>query len=253
MNEPRTIVLIPTYNERESLPVTLRRVRDAVPAADVLIIDDASPDGTGEIADDFAAADAQVSVLHRSAKDGLGAAYLAGFEQALDRGYDLIVELDADGSHPPERLPAMLHAAWADGAAGPSLVIGSRWVAGGSVIDWPLRRKILSRGGNTYARVLLGAGVRDITAGYRVYRASMLRALDRSGVESRGYCFQVDMTMRVLDAGGTVVELPIEFRERQAGVSKMSGSIVSEAMVKVAGWGIGRRAATARSFVRRPR
>jgi len=233
---PRVLVVIPTYNERESLPRTLDRLRAAVPAADVLVVDDASPDGTGTLADERAAADPAVHVLHRGGKAGLGAAYVAGFGWALARGYDAIVEMDADGSHAPEQLPALLAAL--DGA---DLVLGSRWVRGGSVVDWPRRRALLSRGGNAYTRIMLGLPVRDATGGYRVYRRRVLEALDLGSVASQGYCFQVDLVWRAWQAGFTVTEVPIRFVERAAGVSKMNRSIVSEALWRVTVWGVLRR------------
>lgn len=239
---PGTIVLVPTYEERESLPVTLRRLLEAAPEVHVLVIDDASPDGTGALADEMAAADSRIAVLHRTGKLGLGAAYVAGFREALARGYDVIVEMDADGSHPPERLPAMLDAV----EAGADLAIGSRWVRGGSVVDWPLHREALSRGANVYARLLLGIDVHDITAGFRAYRASVLHAIDLDAVDSRGYAFQIEMSLASADVDARIVEVPIAFVERAAGVSKMSGSIVLEALVKVTGWGVGRRLRVAR-------
>lgn len=206
---------------------------------DILIVDDSSPDGTGELADRLAAEKRRVTVLHRRAKDGLGRAYLAGFDVARARGYDTIVELDADGSHPVDALPRLLAALDADRGAG--VVIGSRWVPGGRVVDWPWFRAALSRAGNTYAHLLLDLPVRDSTAGYRAYRASALAAMHLADVHSRGYCFQIDMTLRTLDAGFGVVEVPIEFRERQAGASKMTKAIVAEAMARVTVWGIRRR------------
>ncbi|MCU1572287.1 MAG: dolichol-phosphate mannosyltransferase [Micrococcaceae bacterium] len=230
----RVLTIIPTYNELESLPGTLRRLRAAVPESDVLIADDNSPDGTGRLADDFAADDAQVHVLHRAGKEGLGAAYIAGFRWALDAGYDVMVEMDADGSHKPEQLPLLL-AAIEDGA---DLVLGSRWVPGGEVVNWPLRRKLLSRGGSLYSRVLLGVRVRDITGGYRAFRRSTLEALDLNQVDSVGYGFQVDMLWRVAQLGLKIVEVPITFVERELGASKMSGNIVQEAMVNVTKWGL---------------
>jgi len=232
----RVVVLIPTYNERENLPRIVARVRAAVPAADVLVLDDNSPDGTGAVADDLASGDSQVNVLHRRGKEGLGAAYLAGFAWALDRGYDAAVEMDADGSHQPEQLPALLAAA--DHA---DVVIGSRWARGGTVVNWPLSRKVLSVGGNVYVKVMLGMSVNDATGGYRVYRATALRELDLDSVESQGYGFQVDMTWRAVRAGLDVVEVPIEFVERVVGESKMSGSIVQEAMLNVTKWSVTHR------------
>ncbi|CAM3272293.1 polyprenol monophosphomannose synthase [Occultella aeris] len=227
-----TLVIIPTYNERPALPGTLARLRAAVPAADVLVVDDASPDGTGQWADEAASGDAQVHVLHRAAKEGLGRAYIAGFRWGLDRGYDQLVEMDADSSHRPEDLPRLL-------AAAPEvdLVIGSRWVPGGMTENWPLSRALLSRGANTYANLAIGLGVKDATAGFRVYQAATLRAMDLEHVNSAGYCFQIDMTWRIRRAGGTVVEVPITFVERVEGESKMSRDIVVEALWRVTAWG----------------
>jgi len=232
----RVVVLIPTYNERENLPRIVARVRAAVPTADILVLDDNSPDGTGDVGDELAAADPQVHVLHRPGKHGLGAAYLAGFGWALDRGYDATVEMDADGSHQPEQLPALLAA-----AEHADVVIGSRWVKGGRVVNWPLSRKALSVGGNVYVKVMLGMSVNDATGGYRVYRASALREMDLHSVESQGYGFQVDMTWRAVKAGLTVVEVPIEFVERVIGESKMSGHIIQEAMLNVTKWSVTHR------------
>nr|WP_237688336.1 polyprenol monophosphomannose synthase [Arthrobacter jiangjiafuii] len=231
------MTIIPTYNEIESLPKTLQRLRAAVPDSDVLIADDNSPDGTGDYADGIAAVDPQVHVLHRKGKEGLGAAYIAGFRWGLERDYDVLVEMDADGSHKPEQLPLLLAAA-EDGA---DLVIGSRWVPGGSVVNWPLHRKILSRGGSTYSRLMLGVRVRDITAGYRAFRRTTLEKLDLGAVESVGYGFQVDMTFRVARLGLQIREVPITFVEREFGASKMSGNIVFEAMANVTKWGLGAR------------
>src|SRR3954462_5279165 len=187
----RLLVVIPTYNERENLPGILSRLHTAVPAADVLIVDDASPDGTGELADELAAQDARVHVLHRHGKTGLGAAYIAGFGWGLSRDYDALVEMDADGSHAPEQLPDLVAAL--DGA---DVVLGSRWVAGGLVVDWPRRRELLSRGGNAYARLALGLPVRDATGGFRVYRRAVLETIALADVASAGYCFQVDVLWR---------------------------------------------------------
>jgi dolichol-phosphate mannosyltransferase len=228
----RVLVIVPTYNERTNLPQVVARVRAAAPSVDVLVVDDGSPDGTGDAAEALAAGDAQVHVLHRSTKAGLGQAYLAGFERGLAAGYDVLVELDADGSHPPERLPAML-AALADA----DVVIGSRYVPGGGVVDWPRRRLLLSRGGNTYTRVVLRLPVHDATAGFRAYRASALRTIGLEAVESQGYCFQVDLTRRAVRAGLRVREVPITFVERVEGESKMSGGIVREALWRVTWWG----------------
>lgn len=240
----RVCALVPTYDERENLPRIVARLRAAVPDADVLVLDDASPDGTGEVADALAAADDAVHVLHRAGKQGLGAAYLAGFAWALEHGYDAAVEIDADGSHQPETLPALLRA-----AASADLVIGSRWVPGGSVVNWPAHRKALSVGANLYTRVLLGMPVADATAGFRVYRATALRALDLATVSSEGYCFQVEMTWRAVRAGLRVVEVPIEFVEREIGESKMSPDIVRESLQRITGWGLAHRWAGLRGRV----
>ncbi|MBF4995192.1 polyprenol monophosphomannose synthase [Arthrobacter gandavensis] len=233
----RVLTIIPTYNEIESLPKTLQRLRAAVPDSDVLIADDNSPDGTGAYADERAALDPAVHVLHRKGKEGLGAAYIAGFRWGLEHGYDVLVEMDADGSHKPEQLPLLLEAS----AAGADLVIGSRWVPGGSVVNWPLHRKLLSRAGSTYSRLMLGIPVRDITAGYRAFRRSTLEKLDLSAVESVGYGFQVDMTFRVARLGLKITEVPITFVEREFGASKMSGNIVFEAIANVTKWGMAAR------------
>ncbi len=238
--DDRVLVVIPTYDEALTLPGTVERLRTAVPGADVLVVDDASPDGTGALADAIAASDPAVSVLHRSGKQGLGAAYVDGFEWALGRGYDVVVEMDADGSHQPEELPPLLESL-ARGAA--DLVIGSRWVDGGRVENWPAHRRWLSRGGNAYARVLMGLPVRDATAGFRAYRAAALRAIPLAQVASQGYCFQVDMAWRVHRAGGAIAEVPICFVERSLGRSKMSRQIVGEALVRVTVWGISARLA----------
>ncbi len=223
----RVLVVVPTYDEAQTLPGTLARVRAAVPDADVLVVDDASPDGTGELADAAAAADPGVHVLHRPGKQGLGAAYVAGFGWGLAAGYDVLVEMDADGSHRPEQLPDLLAALGptrsgaAAGGPGADLVIGSRWVPGGQVENWPWHREVLSRAGNAYVRLVLGLRLGDATAGYRAYRADALRSVDLARVESHGYCFQVDMAWRVARSGGRVVEVPITFVERTAGRSKM--------------------------------
>jgi dolichol-phosphate mannosyltransferase len=237
---PAVLIIIPTYNEADNVEITLQRVHAAVPLADVLIVDDGSPDGTGDIADRLAVSDSRTFVMHRASKSGLGAAYLAGFAWALQRPYDFIGEFDADGSHPADALPRMVAAA--TGPKRPSLVIGSRWVRSGTVVNWPKSRELLSRAGNAYARFMLQLPVADATAGFRLFRADALRGIRLDEVDSKGYCFQVDLTLRVLDAGGLIVEIPIEFREREHGESKMSRSIVVEAMAKVTLWGIQRAA-----------
>ena len=236
----RTLVIIPTFNERENLPLILQRLHQARPDVHVLIVDDSSPDGTGQLADDLASADPErIHVMHRTTKDGLGAAYLAGFAWGLSRGYSTLVEMDADGSHAPEQLHRLLDAV----DAGADLAIGSRYVDGGTVRNWPWRRIALSKVANTYSRLLLGIGVHDITAGYRAYRREVLEKLDLDGVDSKGYCFQIDLTWRTVSNGFVVVEVPIMFTERELGVSKMSGSNIREALVKVAQWGISGRLA----------
>ena len=237
-------MLIPTYNELGNLPIVVANVRAAVPGADILIIDDGSPDGTGQLADTLASADSQLHVMHRTTKNGLGDAYIAGFTWGLDHGYDILVEMDADGSHPAETLSTLISSVTPTGdntaATTPGLAIGSRWAQGGSVVNWPLHRLVLSRGGNTYAGFMLGLTVHDATAGFRAFRADVLRTIRFEEVNSHGYCFQIDMTLRVSDAGYTIVEIPIEFRERTIGESKMSQAIVLEAMSKVTVWGVQR-------------
>lgn len=244
----RTLVVIPTYNEADSIELVVDRVRATVPSADVLIVDDNSPDGTGDLADKVADHDDHVHVLHRIVKEGLGAAYLAGFAWGLAREYDILVEMDADGSHLPEQLPRLL-----DALSGADLVVGSRWVDGGRIVNWPRRREWLSRGGNAYARLALGIPVRDATGGFRAFRSSTLQAIDLEGVSSQGYCFQVDLTRRAFKAGLRVVEVPITFVEREYGESKMSGAIVREALVKVTEWGVTHRARQLRELARRGR
>lgn len=235
----RILTIIPTYNELESLPITVGRLRASVPESDVLIVDDQSPDGTGDMADKLAQEDPQIHVMHRKGKGGLGGAYIAGFKWGLDRDYDILIELDADGSHQPEQLPTLI--SQIDRA---DLVIGSRWVPGGKVVNWPAHRQIISRLGSFYSRTLLGLKVRDITAGYRVFRASTLRKIDLDLIQSVGYGFQVDMTFRVAKLGLTIVEVPIAFIERELGDSKMSTGIAIEAMINVAKWGLTERAKT---------
>jgi dolichol-phosphate mannosyltransferase len=229
-------VIIPTYNELANLENIVTRVRAAAPSADILVVDDASPDGTGELADKLAAGDDHVRVLHRTGKAGLGAAYIAGFAWALQRGYGTLVEMDADGSHDPADLPRLLTA-----LEDADLVIGSRWVPGGVVLNWPRSRQVLSRGGNSYARLMLRIDVHDATGGYRAYRADALRAIALDQVQSQGYCFQIDLTLRTVNAGLTVREVPITFTERTLGKSKMSRAIVAEALWRVTQWGVGRR------------
>ena len=229
----RVLVIIPTYQERENLPLIVKRVRAAVPEAHILVADDNSPDGTGQLADDLAADDDHVHVLHRPGKEGLGAAYVAGFRWGLGEGFDTLVEMDADGSHQPEQLPKLL-----DALTTADVVLGSRWVYGGSVENWPKSREALSRGANLYARVALGIPLRDATGGYRAYRAKVLRSLDLATVRSQGYCFQVDLALRSVRRGYRVVEVPISFVDREFGASKMSRAIVLEALGRVTLWGV---------------
>lgn len=237
----RVVMVIPTYDEADNLAWIVERVRRAQPAVDVLVVDDDSPDGTGRIADELAAADPQVRVLHRTAKGGLGAAYLHGFSVALADGYDVIGEMDADGSHQPEQLGRLLSA-----LEDADLVIGSRYVAGGSVVNWPRSRELLSRGGNLYVRLLLGIRVRDATAGFRLFRRGTLEKIDLASVQSTGYVFQTDLVTRTLQAGLTVREVPIEFVERERGDSKMSGAVATESLKRITQWGLSERRAQLR-------
>lgn len=232
----RVVVIMPTYNERQNLEAMALRLRDAVPAADLLVVDDNSPDGTGDLADKLAEGDSRVHVMHRTEKAGLGRAYVAGFAWALEAGYDLIVEMDADGSHRPEDLQRLL-----DEAEHADAVIGSRYVPGGTVVNWPKSREILSRSANIYNRLMLGVRIKDATGGFRVYRAATLRQIDLTTIDSAGYCFQIDMTLRVLQAGLVLTEVPITFVERELGASKMSNAVIVEAFTRVAQWGIDAR------------
>jgi len=229
-------MVVPTYDEADNLAWLVGRILASVPHADVLVVDDSSPDGTGAIADRMAAQEPRIQVLHRPTKEGLGKAYLAGFRWALARDYDVIGEIDADGSHQPEQLPSLL-AALEDA----DLVIGSRWVAGGSVTNWAFTRELLSRGGNLYTRLLLGIHVRDATAGYRLFRRATLEKIDLSGVRSTGYVFQTDLVARVLAAGMIVREVPIEFVERVRGDSKMTPEVARESLVRITRWGLAQR------------
>jgi dolichol-phosphate mannosyltransferase len=229
----RIVVIIPTFNERTTITPIVGRVRTSVPEAHILIADDNSPDGTGEIADGLAAGDDHVRVMHRLGKEGLGAAYLAGFGWALQEGYDVVVEMDADGSHQPEQLPRLL-----DALRSADLVLGSRWVPGGKTENWPKSRQFISKGGSAYTRFMLGVPVKDATGGYRAFRADTLRRLDLHEVASQGYCFQIDLAWRALQRGMRVREVPITFVERTAGSSKMSRKIVAEALWRVTAWGV---------------
>ncbi len=229
----RVLVVIPTYNEADNIRVITGRVRKAVPQVDILIADDNSPDGTGAIADELSAADEQIHVLHRPGKQGLGAAYVAGFGWAREHGYEAVVEMDADGSHAPEQLSLLL-----DAAREADLVMGSRYVPGGTVVNWPKRREFLSRGGSLYTRMALGVPYRDATGGYRVYRMPVLEKIEVDSVTSQGYCFQIDLLWRVHKCGFRVMEVPITFAERERGASKMSSRIVREAFWRVGVWGL---------------
>ncbi|MYY11646.1 glycosyltransferase [Streptomyces sp. SID4919] len=236
------LVIIPTYNEAENIKSIVGRVRESVPEAHVLVADDNSPDGTGKLADELAAQDDQVQVLHRKGKEGLGAAYLAGFRWGIENGYGVLVEMDADGSHQPEELPRLLTA-----LKGADLVLGSRWVPGGRVVNWPKSREFISRGGSTYSRLLLDVPIRDVTGGYRAFRRETLEGLGLADVASQGYCFQVDLARRAVKAGFHVVEVPITFVERVHGDSKMSKDILVEALWRVTSWGVAERFGKLRS------
>jgi dolichol-phosphate mannosyltransferase len=228
----RVVVIIPTYNEADNVRQITDRVRRAVPSVDILVADDNSPDGTGRIADELAAADEHIHVLHRPGKEGLGAAYLAGFAWAREHEYDAVVEMDADGSHAPEELSKLL-----DAARDADVVIGSRWVPGGKVVNWPAHRLLLSRGGSLYTRLALGLPLHDATAGYRVYRMGVLDKIDVASVASKGYCFQIDLGWRSHRNGFRIVEVPITFADRERGTSKMSSNIAREALWRVTVWG----------------
>jgi dolichol-phosphate mannosyltransferase len=219
------LIIVPTYNERENLRVLVPQLRQTVPGADVLIVDDNSPDGTGALAEDFAAADRAVRVIHRTAKDGLGRAYVAGFTWGLQQGYGQLIQMDADLSHDPRHLPALLHAAKTH-----DLVIGSRYVPGGGTINWGLGRRLLSRGGSLYARTILGLPLRDLTGGFKCWRRHVLEDIDLPSVRSNGYSFQIEMTYRAVRRGHLVTEVPIVFADRVEGQSKMSKKIILEAM-----------------------
>ncbi len=244
----RVLVVVPTYNESDNLERIVARTFAASPEVHVLVADDNSPDGTGEIADRLAEDDSRVHVLHRPAKEGLGRAYVAGFRWGLARGYDVLCEMDADGSHPPEQLPDLLRA-----LASADLVLGSRWVRGGRVENWPFQRELLSRWANFYTRVALGMPLRDATAGYRAYRRVTVEGIDLDTVASQGYSFQIDLALRAVEAGYRVVEVPIVFTEREFGASKMSRNVILEAFWRVAAWGVRRRSRQLRERLGRPK
>lgn len=228
-------MVVPTYNEKDNIQPFLAAVRRSVPDADVLVVDDNSPDGTGVLAEQAAADLGQVKVLHRPGKQGLGSAYRSGFTLALDEGYEVIVSMDVDFSHDPAVLPAMI----AGIEQGADVVIGSRYVPGGATADWPLHRRLLSRWGNRYTAAVLGLGVRDCTAGFRAYRATSLRAIDHASTTAEGYAFLTEMLRRLVASGCVVREVPIIFRDREHGTSKMSGRIIAESMLLVTRWGLG--------------
>jgi dolichol-phosphate mannosyltransferase len=244
----RAIICLPTYDERDNILPILSAIHEAVPGIDVLVVDDGSPDGTGRIADEVAARDPRVVVLHRARKEGLGKAYLAGFAWALERGYDLVLEMDADFSHDPRDLPALL-----EKAREADLVLGSRYVPGGGTVNWGLGRRLVSRGGSLYARAILGVSVRDLTGGFKCFRREVLQAIDLSSVECSGYAFQIELTYRALLKGLAVTEIPIVFTDRRVGRSKMSRRIVLEAMWKVWTMRFSRFAREARSAQASPR
>ena len=233
MTSASVCICIPTYDERESLPRTLAAVRNALPRAHVLVIDDNSPDGTGAVAEEIAGRDPQVRVLHRPGKAGLGPAYVAGFRWALARGFDVVVQMDADGSHRPEDLPRMLAA-----LSGADAVLGSRWVPGGAVRNWPRSREVLSRTANRYVRLSLRLPLGDATGGFRAFRRHALERIDLDSLQCEGYCFQVDVARQLLAAGVRVAEVPILFVNRELGESKMTARIVREALLRVTAWSL---------------
>lgn len=239
-----TLVIIPTYNELENLPLIVDRVRTATPDVHVLIVDDNSPDGTGERADKLAADDDHIFVLHREGKGGLCAAYMAGFQWGLERDYQVLCEMDADGSHAPEQLHLLL----AEITNGADLVIGSRYVPGGRVVNWPKNRWLLSKGGNVYISVALGAGLTDMTAGYRAFRREVLEALPLDELSNAGYIFQVEIAYRAVEAGFDVREVPITFTEREIGESKLDGSFVKDSLLEVTKWGLKHRSGQAKEL-----
>ncbi len=226
---PRVLVIVPTYNERENLPAIVAAVHEHLPVADLLIVDDNSPDGTGRLADELALRDPQVKVLHREGKQGLGTAYVAGFKSGLADGYEFLFEMDCDFSHDPKYLPELLAACEREA----DLVLGSRYVEGGGTVNWGPFRQILSRGGSLYARTVLGVPVRDLTGGFKCFRRRVLEAIDLDTVSAQGYGFQIEMTFRALKMGFRVLELPIVFVDRRVGQSKMSRGIFVEALTLV--------------------
>ncbi len=241
----RCVVVVPTYNERENIADLLRALRSTIPDAHVMVVDDLSPDGTGAAADAVATELGQITVVHRAGRPGLGAAYRHGFALAFEQGFEAIVSMDSDFSHDPAVIPTMLRLL-DDGA---DVVIGSRYVAGGGTKDWPLRRRLLSRWGNRYTGFVLGADVRDCTAGFRAYRADVLRAIEPGSTSAEGYAFLTELTRRLARRGARIVETPILFKDRERGTSKMSGRIIVESMLLVTGWGIGDRLQALRRWI----
>lgn len=229
----KTLALVPTYNEAENILTLIKRLQSSVPGIDVLVIDDGSPDGTADLVASLN--DPRVQVMRRARKEGLGPAYLAGFHSGIASGYNYLIEIDADGSHQPEELPRLL-----DAMSEADLVIGSRWIRGGQITNWSILRRVISRAGNFYVRFMLELGVQDATAGFRVYRRDTLERINLDSVRSNGYCFQIDLTRRVIDAGMRVLEVPITFVEREHGQSKMSKAIVIEALWRTTVWGLSR-------------
>jgi dolichol-phosphate mannosyltransferase len=240
MKELRVLVVLPTYNEAENIENILTAVRDALPECGILVVDDGSPDGTAEIAERVGQKIGRVEILRRNGKQGLGSAYKAGFKWGLERDWDAFVEMDSDFSHDPAALPSLVEPLTRE----IDLSVGSRYVPGGKIPNWSVGRRFISKGGNLYADVLLGLGVKDSTAGFRAYRAEILRKIDLSSVRAEGYGFQIEMVRQVLDHGGLVTEVPISFTDRVQGESKMSTSIVVEAFMLVTLWA-GKRAVEA--------
>ncbi len=238
MSTPKTLVIVPTFNELESAPQLISRVCELIPDVHILVVDDGSPDGTADVVESMAQGQlvGRIHVMRRKEKSGLGAAYLAGFSWGIEHGYETLIEMDADGSHRPEDLVNLIKISRANPSL--DLIIGSRWVKGGAVRNWAKSRELLSRAANKYAKLMLHVGVNDVTAGFRVYKTSIIERIDFSTVLSQGYCFQIEMTRKVLSLNGKIKEVPITFIEREFGVSKMNMKIVIEAMVRVTLWGL---------------
>lgn len=238
MNTPKTLVVVPTFNELESAPRLISRVCELIPDVHILVVDDGSPDGTADVVESMAQGQlaGRIHVMRRKEKSGLGAAYLAGFSWGIERSYETLIEMDADGSHRPEDLVGLIKVSRANPSL--DLIIGSRWVKGGAVRNWAKSRELLSRAANKYAKLMLKVDVNDVTAGFRVYKTSIIERIDFSTVLSQGYCFQIEMTRKVLSLNGKIKEVPITFIEREFGVSKMNTKIVIEAMVRVTLWGL---------------